>query len=477
MDETSWPVYKLDYFVSRDYVPDYPGATGAVAEEHYFTRATEDLTMKKHREGTGLKNWREIIKRGGNATTPYTGYRNRVINGQGSMTLHSRHPPTGGLQNGWTFDMHAEGMMQGIFTSKYSGPSISLSEVTANNRALVLVLRKIRQERTRFQGQIFLGEFAESIRMLSSPAKALRKGIGEYLNAVSKRTKGLARLTYLESKAARHAPSMVYDLMSKQERLKRKVSEASKIAKQNERRAVIARESLIGKAIADTWLEYSFGWAPLINDIQDAQKAFRHLTERTYGKRLSGQGGEETTVCDSGTGHFHDIYCSVFITDVQRVSVKYTVGMRSRTFAYPGQTRLFEQFGLVTEQFIPTVWELLPWSFLVDYFTNIGDILDANATNVCDVTWVSKTVKKTQEQSWLGYADRTLNNQAWPLTADALVEGSIGTPRWTSESVVRSNPGELSFPSFTVNIPSSPIQWINMGALSFNLKRLTSFRN
>jgi hypothetical protein len=50
-------------------------------------------------------------------------------------------------------------------------------------------------------------------------------------------------------------------------------------------------------------------------------------------------------------------------------------------------------FGFTPSEFIPTAWELLPWSFLIDYFTNIGDILSSAVTQTAPVNFVNKTVR------------------------------------------------------------------------------------
>jgi hypothetical protein len=43
--------------------------------------------------------------------------------------------------------------------------------------------------------------------------------------------------------------------------------------------------------------------------------------------------------------------------------------------------------------FVPTIWELLPLSYVADWFTNIGSTLEAYAFNTGAVSWFSKTIR------------------------------------------------------------------------------------
>jgi hypothetical protein len=48
-------------------------------------------------------------------------------------------------------------------------------------------------------------------------------------------------------------------------------------------------------------------------------------------------------------------------------------------------------FGFNPQNFIPAAWELLPWSFLADYFTNIGDILTASIVSTKHLAYTNRT--------------------------------------------------------------------------------------
>jgi hypothetical protein len=351
--------------------------------------------------------------------------------------------------------------------TSYGWPTSTIDPITADNLALKAIYRKVRQERTRFQGQIFLGEALESLKMIARPARTLFEQLGKYTRAVIQREADFRALSLYEKKRAKRAPAMIYNFDRTYDRLR-------KAASLNKRRAAIARETALGKSLADTWLEYSFGWAPLINDIQDAQKAYRKLMDEwEYTTRLSGVGEDSASTSVANWSNYGQVWnvLNKRVTSDQ-VSVRYLCGMRQRTFAAPGDDRLFEQFGMVSEQFIPTLWELMPWSFLVDYFTNIGDLLDASATLQSDIGWVAKTLRRTVTTVGTG------TGLSWKSGRTTYASsGSAGSVTKCVTSVTRSAVNGLPDPTFRIEVPSLSTQWINMLALSGNLKRLRSFWN
>jgi hypothetical protein len=51
------------------------------------------------------------------------------------------------------------------------------------------------------------------------------------------------------------------------------------------------------------------------------------------------------------------------------------------------------RFGIRTAEFVPTVWELIPYSFVADYFSNIGEALAAATFPVSELKWSGMTTK------------------------------------------------------------------------------------
>lgn len=123
------------------------------------------------------------------------------------------------------------------------------------------------------------------------------------------------------------------------------------------------------KRAADTWLEYSFGWKPLIQDVystldllQNPIKAIKVDAKRSY------------NVAYTETFRSRVVYGIDFCRSGCEVSV-------SNPNLY-----LANNLGLVNPAVV--VWELIPFSFVVDWFANVGQFLSSGTD------WLGLTVTK-----------------------------------------------------------------------------------
>lgn len=122
---------------------------------------------------------------------------------------------------------------------------------------------------------------------------------------------------------------------------------------------------------------------------------------------------------------------------------------------------------------MPTVWELIPYSFLIDYFTNVGDVLQALSTDTSGVHGLWKT------EIWESKRDiniipdiartRTTITQAYPNQGEyceaVSVAGKSGGYTVKLRDVTRVASGmPLMVPQFTgFDLPWK--QFVNIGAL------------
>lgn len=112
---------------------------------------------------------------------------------------------------------------------------------------------------------------------------------------------------------------------------------------------------------ANRWLEYSFGWKPLIQDIWNALDVLqRPPPPQVVRGRGTSRGqwifkgpvpNRETFVCQS----------------VVRVQLIGDVEVSNPNLW------LLNQLGLINPASV--AWELVPWSFVVDWFTNLGQVI------------------------------------------------------------------------------------------------------
>lgn len=114
----------------------------------------------------------------------------------------------------------------------------------------------------------------------------------------------------------------------------------------------------------ELWLEARFAWRPLIHDVEDAQEAVKHLGDDF--KYSKGTGFHGITINDS--------YDSGLLTVdpyVQKRVIETYTGNRIYRGAswvdFPGSFS-----NAVDGDVLRTGWELIPYSFVVDYFVDVG---------------------------------------------------------------------------------------------------------
>jgi hypothetical protein len=130
-----------------------------------------------------------------------------------------------------------------------------------------------------------------------------------------------------------------------------------------------ARQHLsFSKTLAQNWLELQYGWKPLLNDVSGSirsVKAFA-LNDRTV-KLVRGSSSERSTasfnVTKSGAVVGHG---QTTTRSVTRFVLRYKLNDRLKAFA--AQTGFTNPLNLA--------WEILPFSFVVDWFVPIGPYLE-----------------------------------------------------------------------------------------------------
>jgi hypothetical protein len=333
-----------------------------------------------------------------------------------------------------------------VFGSSYlvNYPNSSGASLTeANNRASAAIFKAIRREMYQISGPTFLGELRESLQMIRRPAAALTKSLGSYMLKVEKNLKSIGRMP----------PST--------RRIKDAFGNWQPVGKN------ASREIEIKKMLADTWLEYSFGWSPLISDVKSAAIALARFGIDIRRSRCSAVGVHELVtldVRDLSSLTPNQIYIKYSVQDSSLIRVSYKVGL-SASMNVPSGTpdRLIELCGFSMQNFIPTVWELLPWSFLVDYFANVNNVLEAYTTDTSAVKWASKTVYIGSVRKLTFRTDGDANTTNWAGWSYMPGRQDGGLYKSEVSSVQRTS--GLTYPSLTFSLPDLPRQVGNMAAL------------
>jgi hypothetical protein len=384
---------------------------------------TQDQTQQRSfvagntKVSQSVPNYKKIIASGGNATSAFSGTKVIFDPGSGSAYFTHKYTPNPFLPEFFQ-TVHYEGSGDILFTNAPFPPSdpASLSESDAEIQARLQFLAKYRSKRTTFQSGTFFGELAETVRMLKSPAKALRESLPGYFQAVKKLT-GHTR----------------------------------------------SRKSL-NKAIRESYLEWQYGVKPLANDIDDAMRLLAARPDR-YTEVISATASANVEASDSSCLTVTTPVDAQFVYKLTgQVIIRYKGSVSAGFESPPGFN---EQFGFNVSNFLPTVWNLIPYSFLVDYFSNIGRVIDAASLGTVSLGWGCKTVRKTYTII-LG-AGKVRNVSSPPffeVTSKGVnVSGFKSERKAVYRSRVDNVSAGISDVRFKVPGIDSPWKWLNIAAL------------
>ncbi len=144
-------------------------------------------------------------------------------------------------------------------------------------------------------------------------------------------------------------------------------------------------------SVGGEYLNYHFGWLPIVNDVQDIIRLtkdyekivaqFRRDNGRVVRRRITLVEEEETQTQSIGRSVLSQSYLQT--DNLQRVTTRRTKvwGSYAYKLAYPleldNALASIHEFNRVFGV-IPTaelVWDMIPFSFVVDWFANVGDVL------------------------------------------------------------------------------------------------------
>lgn len=220
-------------------------------------------------------------------------------------------------------------------------------------------------------------------------------------------------------------------------------------------------KSVALRAIRDLYLQAQFGWKPLLGDVEAASLALDRLHNdvelfsATGRKQTETRYSEPKVALPSAWGTFDGTYVKT-----SSAGVRYTGQVKVILSRTGGSTEALRQAcGFRLAEFVPTLWELLPWSWAVDYFTNVGEIINAAYFDRSDLVWCSKTQLCTTEQvsSWaLNFSE---TKKRVPETQTATSTGGSFT---TTNLLFRRDPVNPGVPSLVLELPTSPWRYINL---------------
>lgn len=363
----------------------------------------------------GFKNphWRTSVRHHQNATTDLLATRYEAKSTYGIWRTTRTNKSTG-LDDRW---FYAAG---GTYGGNVTLPALGvISSTEAANSAASNFYRDVRNKMSTFKGSVFAAEARDAKRMMVDRSKRILASIDPYQRRLKKRWYGKG---------------------SKRSRL---------------------------KLLSDSWLELQFGWLPLFSDIQDAKRALDN--PRPQYSRVKGESTSIVPVLQYTTPYNVGIGAAwVHYEEQTSVSVKYYGEIRA--YKEPSGAGPLQDFGLHAREFLPTLWEVIPWSFAVDYFTNVGDIVTAISYARTDIRWSASLTRSYRVRKRRMEFEPWANTAAYSFRVD---ESSPFESMAKTSSVKRERGVQVDVPSFRWGLPNLK-QGINLAALAVS-RRLRLF--
>lgn len=316
------------------------------------------VPLRDSRTGVSNPNWKTLIKSGQSASTPLSGTSQDFNLQDPAYSAHWLWPAFGPSEPPLVGNLAKVGLLadRGLEIPFTAHPDTFPSNPDlveeAYAKAVKALYKKIRGAHSQFAGGVFLGELRKTVQMIARPAKALQDAVLAHKQKITKIVNG------------------------------RNVSFKGKTKR------VTSAE--VRRVIAGTYLEATFGWQPLLSDVKDAAIALARLQADRQVERFRAFGQSEDIL---SRDDYHQTVFGLpyhYETTVRKQTAICVFkgafqGVTNNELLGPSIERLIGLSGFQFRDFVPTVWELIPGSFLADYFSNIGDVLEAACTDTSAV--------------------------------------------------------------------------------------------
>lgn len=366
--------------------------------------ATSNL-LASYFNGEDFPDWWLQVRYGRNATTIASGSKDSMIGGPflASMRYENGSQKVDRLVQG---DPHLGNLSPPPSPGEAPGMSDSV-----RNAVLTRFLLKCLAEQRKLQGGVFLAEFRKTYQMIRNPLKALDGAIKQYVGACRGRARHLS-------------------------------------------------PKLIPRMLSEEYLQFTYGAIPLFADIKGAYDACIRLRDLPQLVRVRAFAEEERVISHtSGVASYYGI--DYWREQIRSIKCQGRILGAVKVASVGPDLPLREATGLRLRDFVPTVYELIPYSFLVDYFVNVGDILNAWSFAQSDLAWHCSTYRtlciSTEYQS-----------PARPSTVFGLPVTAYSFEPTYAQRVQKSfsrNAEPLGLPSLVFKLPSSG-QNVNIAALA-----------
>lgn len=205
------------------------------------------------------------------------------------------------------------------------------------------------------------------------------------------------------------------------------------------------------KATTDTWLEYSFGWRPLFQDIGTIGKTFAKDVQLFETALRVARGGSEDSLTATASGSYihggENLYSGMKAvgTATRMTNLKVGTGVYYRIPMGMRSDFVARTLGLGVSNIPTTIWNLTPYSWVVDQVVNVGDWISA-LTPDPDLQIIGKWMTLVEKSVVSGSCDLSIYRSP-QVNVNQWYSGSGGGKTDTVTSVTRVTDFDL---------PSSP---------------------
>lgn len=361
-------------------------------------------------------------------------YRGTSMNGTVENVEHSPstfYTSTKDLQcslpGGKVRNAQSYGYLCKIASNEEPNDPTTLDLTVATNQARASFNDNLRSTQTSLQGLVCAGEAGETLRMIQD------------------RGRKLARKT--EDAVDRYYYRMMRD------RFLRRLPLGKRVAKAID-------------TVSGIWLEEVFGWAPLVSDLDSAAKALAKLkNDSRWRYQIVSATGRSEQQLSLGTWKTYTSAQNSVQYRIQHVgltSVRYTGEVQ----VAPASARPLRQLGVSLRDVVPSIWECIPYSFLVDYFVNVGDVINGWSSWSDELIWceygsVQEYVSQVVGVSWASTPTNLISRRMSP-----------GNTRWSRKSFNRRRENYAAIVRLQFRIPGiGSTKWCNMTALAAKTRR------
>lgn len=377
--------------------------------------------------GGDLPGYRQVIKGGGNAMNAVSAQQCKFDVGTFSGKATRWANPFWHDEGVWTDTLQGQ--------IRVSDPTLPAYSSSATNRALSSFIKKANGAVTSIQGGVFLGELRETIHTIRHPMQGIRGLLSSHLNVLKKRRGGF------RTGSKRSAEGTRKDINSKLSYLR------------------------------DQWLETSYAIKPLLSDVKSGAEALAKIaTRHQTASTIRGYGEDTVSVLDPQIGN--ELSQGTLRVAYTRSILDVSQSRYYGALLVEGSNARFnlDALGLNWDQFFPTLWELIPYSFVADYFANVGNMVEAASFCTSRLKYWGSSNTATRLTNYVVTQDNT--NKLDP----SYISSSV-SPGKTSSIVKRFDRVEFPslVPSLEFKVPTYANVWANLVALAAQHRALTPY--